>query len=1089
MKIFRKYLTLIFVLVALQVGAQTVITGTIKDSKSSEPLTGANIYVVNAGNRSLGGCIADLNGEFRLQIPSQKNLTITFSFVGYKTQTVKFTGQKVFNISLEDAYQFNDVEVVAKKIEKNSFGQVPKELVSATQKLSMEGLESASVTNVTEALQGAMANVDILTGADPGSGSTIRIRGTSSLSASSEPLFVVDGVPLPVNVSSDFSFATANSEDYGQLLNISPNDIATIEVLKDAAATAVWGSKGANGVLLFTTKKGRKGRTSISINSKYEYSKEGNSIPMLNANQYTSMIQDAIWNSVNEVGQGSSQANTLLALLYNTPEIGYDPSWVYFKEYSQNTNWLKLITQTGLNLDNNVSMSGGGDKATFRLSLDDLQQVGTTIGTAYQRFSGNFNMQYKFSDKLDIGANYSITRGITEANYSDSYVDGTGVRGVALTKMPNMSPYMIGADGNSTGQYFTPFSYFQGSYSADSKHIIYNPVAMVHESKNETTAVSSRMIFNLHYNFFKGLDYYGIFGLNTNANNSSAFLPQSVSGESYLNKYVNVSTVGGSDVLFLTTENRLIYGSQIADNHRILLSAVWQTSDQTTSSYSGTTTGNASSALSDPSVGGDTQNNSGASGQVITRSVGGIFNAQYSMFEKYILNAGYRMEANSSMDANSRWGAFPTIGAAWQLGDEDFIKKLKFVSLTKIRANWGQSGNSPSGASPYVGTFSAIANGYADLAAIQPTKIQLNNLKYEIVSQANLGIDVGLFDNRINFTVDVYDKITSNLLQTKVILPSSTGYPTVAYYNSGKMSNQGWEFYTDFSIIRKKDFNFIVNFNIAQNRNQILQLQSNKQAQDYTFGNKNYAYKFVVGDPLGSIYGYKYLGVYQNVANTYAHDTKGNLINDINGNPVVIQNGSVKVYPGDARYQDVNGDGVIDKNDIVYLGNSNPLFTYGGGFTITYKGLGLVTSFQGRAGQKVINQAQMNDEYMYGTDNQSVAVLSRWRNEGDNTQIPRALYGLGYNELGSSRFVEDASFLRMKTITLKYDFPRKMVQKLGIQRFQIYVTGYDLITITKYIGQDPEINVSWVDGLYPVYSDGAQTPKPLRVAVGFNLNL
>ena len=1086
MKIFRKYLTLIFVLVALQVGAQTVITGTIKDSKSSEPLTGANIYVVNAGNRSLGGCIADLNGEFRLQIPSQKNLTITFSFVGYKTQTVKFTGQKVINISLEDAYQFNDVEVVAKKIEKNSFGQVPKELVSATQKISMDGLESASVTNVTEALQGAMANVDILTGADPGSGSTIRIRGTSSLSASSEPLFVVDGVPLPVNVSSDFSFATANSEDYGQLLNISPNDIATIEVLKDAAATAVWGSKGANGVLLFTTKKGRKGRTSISINSKYEYSKEGNSIPMLNANQYTSMIQDAIWNSVNEVGQGSSQANTLLALLYNTPEIGYDPTWVNFKEYNQNTNWLNSITQTGLNLDNNVSLSGGGDKATFRLSLDDLQQVGTTIGTAYQRFSGNFNMQYKFSDRLDIGANYSITRGITEANYSDSYVDGTGVRGVALTKMPNMSPYLIGADGNSTGQYFTPYSYFQGSYSSNGE---YNPVAMVHESQNQTTAVSSRMIFNLHYNFFKGLDYFGIFGLNTNANNLQEFLPQSVTGESYLNKYVNISTVGGSDVLFLTTENRLIYGKQIADNHRVLLSAVWQTSDQTTSSYSSTTTGNASSALSDPSVGGDTQNYSGASGQVITRSVGGIFNAQYSMFEKYILNAGYRMEANSSMDANSRWGAFPTIGAAWQLGDEDFIKKLKFVSLTKIRANWGQSGNSPSGSSPYVGTFSAIANGYADMAAIQPTKIQLNNLKYETVSQTNIGIDVGLFDSRINFTVDVYNKITSNLLQTSIALPSSTGYPTVSYFNSGKMSNQGWEFYTDFSIIRKKDFNFIVNFNIAQNRNQILQLPTNKQNQDYTFGNKNYAYKFVVGDPLGSIYGYKYLGVYQNVASTYAHDTKGNIINDINGNPVVMQNGSVKVYPGDAKYQDVNGDGVIDKNDIVYLGNSNPLFTYGGGFTITYKGLGLVTSFQGRAGQKVINQAQMNDEYMYGTDNQSVAVLSRWRNEGDNTQIPRALYGLGYNELGSSRFVEDASFLRMKTITLKYDFPRKMVQKLGIQRFQIYVTGYDLITLTKYIGQDPEINVSLVDNLYPVYSDGAQTPKPLRVAVGFNLNL
>ena len=348
MKIFRKYLTLILVLVAAQAVAQTVITGTIKDSKDLQPLTGANIYVVNAGNRSLGGCIANQNGEFRLQVPNQRNLSITFSFIGYKTQTVKYSGQKTFDILLDDAYVLNNVEITAKKVDKKSFGQTPKELVSSTQKLSMEGLESAGVTNVTEALQGAMANVDILTGADPGSGSTIRIRGTSSLSASSEPLFVVDGVPLPVDVSSDFSFATANSEDYGQLLNISPNDIQSIEVLKDAAATAVWGSKGANGVLLFVTKKGAKGRTMFSYNSKYEYSKEGNSIPMLNANQYTSMIQDAIWNSVNQLGQGSSQATTLLGLLYNTKEIGYDPTWVNFKEYNQNTNWLNLVSQTGL---------------------------------------------------------------------------------------------------------------------------------------------------------------------------------------------------------------------------------------------------------------------------------------------------------------------------------------------------------------------------------------------------------------------------------------------------------------------------------------------------------------------------------------------------------------------------------------------------------------------------------------------------------------------------------------------------------------------------------------------------------------------
>jgi TonB-linked SusC/RagA family outer membrane protein len=457
--------------------------------------------------------------------------------------------------------------------------------------------------------------------------------------------------------------------------------------------------------------------------------------------------------------------------------------------------------------------------------------------------------------------------------------------------------------------------------------------------------------------------------------------------------------------------------------------------------------------------------------------------------DKYILNAGYRMEANSSLDVNSRWGGFPTVGAAWQLGDEDFIKNLKIISIAKIRANWGQSGNSPSGASPYVGTFSAITNGYGEMSAIQPVKIQLENLKYETITQSNIGIDLGFFDSRLNFTVDLYKKLTTNMLQKDIDIPSSTGYTTVKYYNSGKMSNEGWEFRTDIDVIRKKDWKFSLNFNISQNRNQILDLPKNKQNENYTFGNKSYAYKFVVGDPLGSFYGYKYNGVYQNVAETYAHDINGKQINDINGLPVVMKNGSVKVYPGDAKYQDVNGDGIIDSNDIVYIGNSNPLFTGGGGFNVSYKGLALVASFQARAGQKVINQARMNNEFMYGKDNQSVSVLRRWRQEGDQTDIPRALYNRGYNSLGSDRFVEDASFLRLKTITIKYDLPKKMLQKVGIQRLQIYVTGYDLLTLTNYTGQDPEINSSLIDNLYPVFMDKASTPKPLRIACGFNLNL
>ena len=379
MKRNRNIILLLLLACAQMIMAQHVLTGTVMDKVFNEPLVGANVYVANASNRSLGGSIADVNGNYRLSIPDQKDLSIVFSFIGYKTQTIKYTGQKVINVTLdEEGMALETVEVTAKKIERNSMGQSAREMISATQKLTLGSLETAPVTSVTEALQGAMANVDILTGADPGSGSSIRIRGTASLNASNEPLFVVDGVPLPVDISDDFSFASANSDDYGSLLNISPADIESIEVLKDAAATAVWGSKGANGVLIIKTKRGSKGRLQFNFNTKYEFSKERSGIPMLNANQYISMIQDAVYNTVSDLGASAAKSQEYLKLLYNTKEIGFDPDWQYFDEYNQNTNWLDEITQTGFISDNSFSVSGGGDKANYRLSLGYLNQEGTT---------------------------------------------------------------------------------------------------------------------------------------------------------------------------------------------------------------------------------------------------------------------------------------------------------------------------------------------------------------------------------------------------------------------------------------------------------------------------------------------------------------------------------------------------------------------------------------------------------------------------------------------------------------------------------------------------------------------------------------
>lgn len=1066
--------------------AQQILTGVVKDKAYNELMIGVSVFVVNAENRTLMGTMSGIDGDYKLQIPDQKNLTVVYSVIGYKTVRIKYTGQTHLNVTMdEDSYVLGDITVTAKAVQKNQVGLSQREIVSSTQKINTEMLEAAPVVSIEDALQGRMANVDIIAGGDPGAASSIRIRGTSSLNGSNEPLIVIDGVPYNTTIADDFEFSTANAEDFGALVNIAPSDIESIEVLKDAAATAIWGSRGANGVLIINTKKGRTGKTTFTFSSKFQYGKEPNTIPMLNSSQYVALIQDAIWNSVNDLGYQNSK--DYLSLLYNTPEINFDPSFRYFNEYNQETDWLNEITQTSLSFDNNFSMSGGGEKANYYFSLGYLSEEGTLKGTSVGRVNSALNVGYRFSNKLDISTDFAISNSNKDANWYNP-------RGHSLTKMPNMSPYYIGEDGNRTSEYFTPQGgNFQGNIKTsdlekDNKLSgVFNPVAVVNESVHKTTSTDTRFTFTLHYKFIQGLDYWGIVGLNIRKQKNKKFLPQSVTGVPWTDAWFNRSSDAISDNVYLNTENRLIYSKLFAEKHKTVLTFSVQTNEATTSNYLSEISGNASPGTADPTAGGNIAKM--ASGRSQTRNIGTIFNAYYSFKERYMFNAAYRYEASSTMGSNNRWAGFPTLGAAWFASEEDFLKKWDWMSSLKFRYSWGRSGNAPTGSYSYIGTFKAINPGYIDMPAVEPNQIQLNNLKWETVTQNNFGVDMGFMDEKLRLTVDVYDKKTTDLLQKDMNLPSSSGYGKVKWFNSGAMSNIGWEFRIDYDLLKTDKWFASVTFNISQNKNKILEMPTNLTDYKYSFGNGEYAYKVIVGDPLGSFYGYKYLGVYQNEAETYARDKDGNIINDINGNPVHIRNGSERVYPGDAKYKDTNGDGVIDQYDIVYMGNSMPQFNGGGGFTLKYRGWSLNSFFQFRTGQSVINQTRIDTESMRGQSNQSVAVLRRWRHEGDDTNIPRALYDKGYNYLGSDRFVEDASFVRLKTLTLRYFVPVAFSRaKFGIDRLDFWLTGYDLITWTKYTGQDPEVSLSKDDGsAYLIAKDKSYTPTSMRFAFGFTL--
>ena len=372
------------------------------------------------------------------------------------------------------------------------------------------------------------------------------------------------------------------------------------------------------------------------------------------------------------------------------------------------------------------------------------------------------------------------------------------------------------------------------------------------------------------------------------------------------------------------------------------------------------------------------------------------------------------------------------------------------------------------------------------MQALYPTRMQLDKLKWQSTREWDFGIDVRLFD-RLNITFDYYDKKTSDLLLANTSLPVTTGYNKIAWINSGVLSNKGAELRFDYMVVKKKDWSLSVNANVSRNINTVEELPSTYKYENYTFGNGNYALRILEGAPIGAFYGYRYLGVYQNTQETYALDVDGNVMYDYKGNPIVMRNGSERAFPGDAKYEDINHDGVINENDIVYLGNANPKLIGGGGFQLKYKDFTLTTFFYGRFGQKVINKARMNLESMYGTNNQSTAVLHRWRSEGDETDIPRALYGMGFNYLGSDRFVEDATFVRLKTLSLSWNVPKALLKKLnwGVSRANVFITGYDLFTWTSYKGQDPEVSLPAATKLV---EDNATTPVSKRFAFGLTLN-
>jgi TonB-linked SusC/RagA family outer membrane protein len=1083
----KKIITLL-ILCLLLIGtssAQKTLTGRVYENfgGKEELAVGVNISFNNAQNRMVEGTVSNSNGEYSLRVPLGGGpYTVVFSYIGMKTQSIPYNGQSSLNVVLEeDAKALDEVVVAAKQEQKNEMGITLREQTAATERIQLsEIIEFTPVTSVEEALQGRLAGVDILTGGDPGARNSIRIRGTATLNTSADPLIVINGVPYSTDIDDSFNFATASNEDYAAMLNLSPYDIESIEVLKDAASTAIYGTSGASGVLLITTKTGSKGKPRFTLSSKFTAKFEPESIPMLNGKEYVAFIEDAIWNTANAKGVSTSAA--LLELLYDTPEINFNKEWRYFNEYNTNTDWLAAVVQDAYTTDNNFSMSGGGEKATYRFSLSYADEDGTTIGTNMNRFSSTLNIGYRFNDKLRVETDFSYAETDKKANWTDN------VRSEAMLKMPNKSPYWIDdITLTPTDRYFNRQNAeeFQGAFTGSKN---FHPIAMANESFNNSLQQEEKMNFRLNYDILPGLIYTGYVSMKFKTIKNRAFLPQSATGVTMDNTYANRSSDAYSDNLALQTENKLIFRRNWSGIHNIVATALWRTSDSQSSNYSNTIYGVASKHASDPSTNGAIVERGSGDSQV--RSISGIGGINYTFLNRYILSGTVNYEGKSSLGKANRWGLFPSLGLAWHIKEENFLQNADWLSSMKLRCSYGQSGAAPSGTAPYMGTYSALGDGYRDNPSIVPVSVQLNKLKWQTASEYDAGFDAGFLDQRLTATFDIYYKYITDLLQRRIAIPTTSGYNSqgnsIAYYNSGEMSNTGWEFRIDYTVVQNDDWRITLNYNIARNINRIEKLPENLPESSYSLRNGSYAQRIIVGAPVGSFFGYRYLGVYDTTLETYARDARGAVMTDLDGKPIVMKNGTYTCFPGDAKYQDINHDGVINQSDIVYIGNANPVVTGGGGFTAKYKQLTLTTFLHYRLGQKIVNQARMNSEAMYGTDNQSLSVLRRWRSPGDDTNIPRALWQYGYNYLGSDRFVEDCSFLRLKTISLSYGLPKNFCRKIKVNTINAFVTAYDLLTWTNYTGQDPEVTLP--SNVTDIAMDRAQTPPGKRISGGLIIN-
>lgn len=1037
------------------------VTGRVID-ETGEPLIAVTVF--EDGNTS-NGTMTDIDGNYSLNVSSAK-ATIVYSCLGFAEIKETVGLRKVINVTLsEEKLSIDAAEVVSV-----GYGSVTRrDLTGSVSKVDMGEILKAPVTNFDQALTGKVAGVVVTTSDGAlGSEANITIRGNNSLTQSSAPLYIIDGFPT------ESSMATA----------LNSADIESIDILKDASATAIYGARGANGVIVITTKQGVEGKPKVNFSSSWTVSHIANKADLMNGYEFV-QLQNEIYSlsgNTNAYLKPSDEHSASGITTYKLEDYLDESHW---------NDWQDNIYRTSISQNYNVSISGGSKEAgnRYNISMSVVDQDGIIVKSNFQRYQGKVNFQQKLGKKVtfDFMANYSraITNGVTPTNAQQS----SSATGWLIYSVWGYRPVKPKAQWGVSGDMVDEMIDTDVASSNDYR---FNPAMTVRNEYRKTIVDYLNASGGLTWDIIDDLKLKITGGYTLNKRRREEFNgTQTYTG--YEGSPSGKGINGGiywNDKMTWVNDNTLTYTKRFNRKHNFTFLAGFTLSGEKFD-YKGTY----ATQMTTEALGLNGLHT--GSYQTVTpwqydwTMMSGFFRVNYNFKYKYYVTASFRADGSSKFPKNNRWGYFPSAGLSWNINREDWLKDKSWISNAKLRASWGLTGNNRT-TTPYdfysqISTLPGNPDSYDYVfdgnivSGYYPSNMSNDNLKWETTEQYNVGLDFSVFDSRIKLTADWYLKNTRDLL-LQATIPASSGY-TSAMLNVGSMQNMGYEVTLDLVPVQKKNFTWNMNFNIAVNRNKVTALTNDQYSLlrsvswDQRF-NAQYPYITQVGKPSGMMYGFIYEG-------TYKPDEFNGGTSLKDGIAYMTSVGQDKVRPGDPKYRDINKDGFIDDNDRTVIGCGQPLHTGGFGNTFNFYGFDLNVFFSWSYGNDVINANRLYFENGSITNtNQLKTYVNRWTPENPTSNIPRVGADIASMFVYSSRVVEDASFLRLRNVTLGYTLPRNVLRKMHFDTMRFYVSAENLWTLTNYSGPDPEVSTR--NSVLTPGFDWSAYPRAMGVTAGLS---